>query len=100
MRSGSVFFAWNLRLLWLTEPFPTSPLIVLFIIILPFFPPCGSVTLVKSNAKALLTAAPSKMQPVPGFALSEGQRVAFEKALSVLSAKLICVTVRVDGDGV
>jgi hypothetical protein len=40
----------------------------------------GSVTLAKSNAKALLTAEPSKMQPAKaGFALSEGQGQPFEK---------------------
>ena len=78
----------------------------------------GSVTLVKSNAKALLTAAPSKMQPVPGFALSEGDEstgvglglcpvvcgqlpaeLPFEKG-TLHSAQTLSVTVRVDGDGV
>ena len=42
------------------------------------------VTFCESNAKALLTAEPSK----GAVALSEGQRAAFEKALSALSAKL------------
>ncbi len=39
------------------------------------------------------------MQPASRFALSEGQRAAFAKALSALSAKC-SVPVRVDGDGV
>ena len=30
LRSGSVFFAWNFLLLWLTEPFPVITLIVRF----------------------------------------------------------------------
>ena len=30
LRFGSVFFAWNFLLLWLTEPFPVIKLIVLF----------------------------------------------------------------------
>jgi hypothetical protein len=36
----------------------------------------GSVTLVKSNAKALLTAAPSKMQPASRFCALRGARAA------------------------
>lgn len=58
VRFPSTFSARNLRLLWLTEPLPTSALIVLFIkshFLSPSGRSRGSVTLVKSNAKALLT---------------------------------------------
>ena len=72
VRLPSTFSARNLRLLWLTEPLPTSALIVLFIkshFLSPSGRSRGSVTLVKSNAKALLTACGYQKML---FALSEG----------------------------
>ena len=60
----------------------------------------GSVTIVKSNLNALLTAEPSKCNLQASFALSERQRSTFEKALSAHYAKLYCVTNRDDGDNV
>ena len=68
MRPPSTFSALNLRLLWLTEPFPTIALIVLCILSLPFFSAGGSVTLAKSNAKALLTGKPIKNADLKGIA--------------------------------
>ena len=52
------------------------------------------VTFCESNAKALLTAEPSK----GAVALSEGQGEPFEKG-SLASPPKPCVSVRVDGDG-
>jgi len=49
----------------------------------------GSVTLVKSNAKALLTAyGYQKCNPQAGFALSEGQGLSFEKDTLATPSKL------------
>ena len=68
LRSGSVFFAWNFLLLWLTEPFPVITLIVRFnkFSFLPYRVNCADkriafVTFCESNAKALST----------GYALSK-----------------------------
>ena len=55
----------------------------------------GSVTLVKSNAKALLTASYQKCSLQAGFALSEGQEQLFEKSY-LHPAKTLSVTIRVD----
>ena len=59
----------------------------------------GSVTLVKSNAKALLTASYQKCNLHAGFALFEEQERLFEKS-PLHPAKTLTVTIRVDGDGV
>ena len=117
--------ALNLRLLWFTEPFPTSALIVLFIsypiLSYPLRQQRAFVTFCESNAKALLTACGHQKMllrspRVPGASfrrcvliLPEGhcpcylsitprQGAPFVKG-SLASPLKPCVSVRVDGDG-
>ena len=71
--SPSTFSAIKSLLLCVVEPFPTIALIVLFIKYHLFSACFGSVTLVKSNAKALLSASQQKCrQSVTVCALAEG----------------------------
>jgi hypothetical protein len=60
----------------------------------------GSVTLVKSNAKALLTDKPIKNATCEQVLRSLRSRRSFLKKATCTLQKLYCVTVCVDGDGV
>ena len=111
VRLPSTFSARNLRLLWLTEPLPTSALIVLFIkshFLSLSGRSRGSVTLAKSNAKALLTAcghqkillrSPRGLWGVaPVTAVASPAGLPFEKV--TLHPAETSVTVCDDGDGI
>ena len=111
VRLPSTFSARNLRLLWLTEPLPTSALIVLFIkshFLSPSGRSRGSVTLVKSNAKALLTACGHQKVLLrsprglwgfaPATAVASPAGLPFEKV--TLHPAETSVTVCDDGDGI
>jgi len=59
----------------------------------------GSVTLVKSNAKALLTGKPIKNATCKQVLRSPSGRCGFLEKASCTLQKLYCVTVCVDSDG-
>lgn len=103
MRLPSTFSALNLRLLWLTEPLPTSALIVLFIkshFLSLSGRSRGSVTLVKSNAKALLTGKPIKNATCKQVLRSPRGKGGFLKKSPLHPAKTLSVTVCDDSDGI